>query len=271
MPDGGTLKFPEGAAHVTEEVVLNKNVNISGHGVTFEKMVSVDDAEVVLNNVVLTASGTSANDKAIALKVSGTKPFTLKNSIVNGSARTAVNIMTSGEVTIEDNTFDAGNQNIYNMIEFSISNARDITGAIIKNNTFKGELKNNGVCFYNLAEGAEINIVGNDFKDINVNNNPVRLSNPKNVSAVFNIKDNTYNYTSETSNADGYTGFMLLQDYTKDGVQDFSKFNITFDNLKRGSKHLTEKGTGIDQVFYVYDDQKGILADGVNDPTVSFK
>lgn len=252
-------------------MTVDKDMKIFGNGVVIEKLLTVNDAEVVLNNVVLSAPGTSATDKMPVLKVSGTKPFTMKNSTVNGSARTAVNIMTSGEVTIEDNIFDAGDKNIYNMVEFSISNARDITKAVIKNNTFKGTLKNNGICFYNLAEGAQIDIVGNEFKDIDVNNNPVRLSNPKNVSATFNIKDNTYNYTSETPSADGYTGFMLLQDYSKDMVQDFSKFNITFDNLKRGSKHLMEKGSGIDNVYYVYDDQKGILTDGSNDPTVSFK
>ena len=245
-------------------------MTIKGNGVKFEKSIVVNDADVTIDNVVLTAPGASASDKAIVLKVSGTKPFTLKNSVVNGTTRTAVNIMTSGEITIENNTFDAGSKNIYNMIEFSISNARDIEKAVIKNNTFIGELKNNGICFYNLVDGAQIDIVGNTFDNVNVDNNLVRLSNPKNVSATFNIKDNTYTFSSETPNADGFTAFMLLEDYSKkDDKQDFTKFNITFSNLKRGTKKLMEKGSGIDNVWYVYDDDAGIVTD--NDPVVTFQ
>lgn len=245
-------------------------MTIKGNGATFSKSIVVNDADVTLDNVVLTAPGASATDKAVVLKVSGTKPFVLKNSTVNGSARTAVNIMTSGEIVVENNTFDAGDKNIYNMIEFSISNARDIEKAVIKNNKFIGELKNNGICFYNLVEGAQIDIVGNDFQNVNVDNNLVRLSNPKNVSATFNIKDNTYTFSSETPNAQGFTAFMLLEDYAKkDEKQDFTKFNINFINLKRGSKKLMEKGTGIDNVWYVYDDDAGIVTD--NDPVVTFQ
>ena len=245
-------------------------MKIKGNGTVFSKGIVVNDADVTIDNVVLTAPGASASDKAIVLKVSGTKPFVLKNSTVNGTCRTAVNIMTSGDITIENNTFDAGSKNIYNMIEFSINNARSIEKAIIKNNKFIGELKNNGICFYNLVDGAQIDIVGNIFDNVNVDNNLVRLSNPKNVSATFNIKDNTYSFSSETPNADGFTAFMLLEDYAKkDEKQDFTKFNVNFTNLKRGSKKLMEKGTGIDNVWYVYDDDKGIVID--NDPVVTFQ
>ena len=114
--------------------------------------------------------------------------------------------------------------------------------------------------------------MGNVFEDIDVSNNPIRLSNPKNVSTTFNFKDTTYSFNSDTPNADGYTAFMLLQDYSKAGSkQDFSKFTINFDNLVRGSKKLMEKGEGMDKVYYVYADTQGILADGVNDPVVNFK
>ena len=89
---------------------------------------------------------------------------------------------------------------------------------------------------------------------------------------ISNIVDNTYNFTSEEPSADGYTGFMLLQDYSKtDQKQDFTKFTINFKNLKRGNKKLVEKGSGIDNVYYVYSDKENaILADGVNDPIVTF-
>lgn len=260
-----------GSASVNDEVTISKDMTILGNGVIFSKGLVVTDAEVVVDNVALNVTGADTSDKATALKVSGTKPFTLKNSSVSGTTRTAVSILTSGEVTFEDNTFSAGSQNIYNMVEFSIGNARDISKVTFTDNVFNGTLKNNAVSFYNLVDGAEIDFVGNTFDSFDVANNPIRLSNPRNVNAVFNFKNNTYSFNSETPDSRGYTAFMLLQDYSKNDGQDFSKFTINFDNLVRGSKKLTEKGSGIDNVFYVYADGKGILDDGTNDPVVSFK
>lgn len=64
---------------------------------------------------------------------------------------------------------------------------------------------------------------------------------------------------------------MLLQDYsTGENKQDFSKFTINFTNLKRGDTKLVANGEGLDRVYYVYDDQDGILDAGVNDPVVNF-
>lgn len=249
-------------------MTFTKAMKIVGNNSVFTKTVTVNEAEIEINNVTLTAPGASASETVPAIKVYGTQPFTLKNSTVGGSSRTAINIMTSGKITLDGNTFNAGDSAIYNMIEFSISNARDIENVSIINNTFVGTLKNNAISLYNLAEGAEIEISGNDF-NLTVNNNAVRLSNPKNVSANFILENNTYSFTTDT--AGDYTGFMLLQDYSKtDVAQDFSKFNISFKNLSRSGKVLTEKGSGLDRVFYVYQDTKGILADGENDPTVTF-
>lgn len=257
---------------IDEEVAITKDVVIEGNGAQFKAPFTVNDAEVVVNNAVFTATGKSASDTSgTVIKVSGTKPFTLKNSTVNGSARTAVSIITSGKIVLENNTFDAGNSAIYNMIEFSIGTARDITAAVIKNNKFIGTLKNNAVSFYNFAEGAKIEVSGNTSEGMDVANNFIRLSNPKNVNVAFTMKDNTYSYSSDTPNASGYTAFMLLQDYSKNDTQDFSKFKIDFTNLKRGTKAITENGTGLDQVFYVYKDGTGILERGVNDPVVTFK
>ena len=272
VPEGGKLKLTADTA-IDEELTISKSMKVIGNGAQINQLVTVNDADVELDNVVLVAPGEDASSKTPIVKVSGTAPFTMKNCEVKGAARTAVNIMTSGDIDIEGCTFDAGDQSIYNMIEFSISNARDINNVVIKGNTFKGALKNNGICLYNLAEGATVDISDNKFVDINVDNNPVRLSNPKNVAATFKVENNTYSFSSDVPNAQGYTAFMLLQDYSKSGapIQDFSKFDIHFKNLKRGEKVLTEKGTGIDQVYYVYMDQKGILPDGENDPVVTFE
>lgn len=247
-------------------------MKVAGNGVTFNKGVTIHDAEVTLDNVVLVASAETASKTAAALSVDGTKPFTLKNSTVNGVSRTAVSLKTSGKITIMDNTFDGGDKSIYNMIEFSISNAADITNAEILNNEFVGDLKNNCISLYNVADNAVIDIDNNSFKNISVDNNVVRLSNPKNNATTFNIENNVYTFSGRTPNAQGFTAFLLLEDYTAagKGKQDFSKFTINFKNLKRGSKKLTFNGEGLDKVFYVYDDQDGILAAGVNDPIVNF-
>lgn len=271
VPENGTVVFSTDST-VNEELAITKPVTVDGNGASFNKTITVSNAEVTIKNAKLIATARSNKTVTPAIKITGSKTFTLTNCQVSGTTRNAVNISTSGKVIVSDNTFEAGDNSIYNAIEFSISNAPDITDVTIENNTFNGTLGNNGISFYNIADNAHITIKNNTFNDISVNNNPIRLSNAKNNSAVFDIIDNTYNFTSEKPSADGYTGFMLLQDYSKtDQKQDFTKFTINFKNLKRGSKKLLEKGSGIDNVYYVYSDKEGILADGVNDPVVTFK
>ena len=271
VPENGTVVFSTDST-VNEELAITKPVTVDGNGASFNKTITVSNAEVTIKNAKLIATARSNKTVTPAIKITGSKPFTLTDCQVSGTTRNAVNISTSGKVIVSDNTFEAGDNSIYNAIEFSISNAPDITDITIENNTFNGTLGNNGISFYNIADNAHITIKNNTFNDISVNNNPIRLSNAKNNSAVFDIVDNTYNFTSEEPSADGYTGFMLLQDYSKTNQkQDFTKFTINFKNLKRGSKKLLEKGSGIDNVYYVYSDKEGILADGVNDPVVTFE
>lgn len=271
VPENGTVVFSTDST-VNEELAITKPVTVDGNGASFNKTITVSNAEVTIKNAKLIATARSNKTVTPAIKITGSKPFTLTDCQVSGTTRNAVNISTSGKVIVSDNTFEAGDNSIYNAIEFSISNAPDITDVTIENNIFNGTLGNNGISFYNIADNAHITIKNNTFNDISVNNNPIRLSNAKNNSAVFDIIDNTYNFTSEEPSADGYTCFMLLQDYSKtDQKQDFTKFTINFKNLKRGSKKLLEKGSGIDNVYYVYSDKEGILADGVNDPVVTFK
>lgn len=271
VPENGTVVFSTDST-VNEELAITKPVTVDGNGASFNKTITVSNAEVTIKNAKLIATARSNKTVTPAIKITGSKPFTLIDCQVSGTTRNAVNISTSGKVIVSDNTFEAGDNSIYNAIEFSISNTPDITDVTIENNTFNGTLGNNGISFYNIADNAHITIKNNTFNDISVNNNPIRLSNAKNNSAIFDIVDNTYNFTSEKPSADGYTGFMLLQDYSKtDQKQDFTKFTINFKNLKRGSKKLLEKGSGIDNVYYVYSDKEGILADGVNDPVVTFK
>ena len=165
VPAGGTLFIPAGTAAIEDTVTFNNDITVKGNGVAFEKSVVVSDAAVTFDNIKLVATGANVNDKTPAIKVNGTKPFTLKNSEISGTTRTALSIMTSGKIVFENNVFDAGDKNIYNMVEFSISNARDIADVTFKNNTFKGpclsfslEMSNKQVLqrFYSYMTGVAV-------------------------------------------------------------------------------------------------------------------
>lgn len=267
---GETLSIPAGTI-VTESLTIDKDITIEGNGATFTASISISSANVVINNANLTYEGSGKSDKTAIVSTTGATNFTLTNSTVSGSTRTGLSLTTSGEVVLDGNTFDAGDGKIYNMIEFAIgSNKPNLAGATISNNIFTDVLGNNAISFYNVADGAVINIEGNAFNKIDTDNNPIRLSNVKNNSATFNIKNNTYSYNSDE--ATEYTGFILCQDYTKSSgtEQQFNLYTINIENLKRGDTLITSNGEGLDRVWYVYEDGTGILAIGENDPVVNF-
>ena len=266
VDDGGKIVLSE---DIAEAITIDKPVTIAGNGATLHG-VTVTNAAVTIDDVTLAVSGESNKDTAVhAIAVTGAEDFTLVNATVEGTCRTAAKLATSGKVTIEGCTFKSDVQSIYNMIEFSISNDPDITSVIMENNTFEGETKNNLISFYNLAEGAEVKLSNCQMTGVSTNSNVLRISNPKNASAVFNVENCTYKYSSTTTT--DYTGFVLFQDYAASGdKQDFSKIQLNFTKLYRGSKKVTSNGTGLDRVYYIYDDQDGILADGINDPIVAF-
>lgn len=260
---------------VADTLSVSKSMTIAANGATFSAPIKVTSGNVKIDGAKLVASAasTAAKNNAPVISVTGDGDFTLTNSAISGTSRTGVSLGTSGRIVVEGNTFEAGSKSIYNAIEFSIGDkAADISKATVKGNTFTGTLGNNAISLYNLADGAEVNIEKNVFKDFSVNNNCVRLSNPRNVSATFNITDNSYSFTSETPSADGYTAFLLLQDYSKKDTprQEFGKFTIHVKNLTRDGKKIAAKGDGIDKAYYVYSDQNGILSDGVNDPVIDF-
>lgn len=275
VPDGGTVKLSKSDV-VSDAITLDKDVKIAANGATFDAQILVKGGNVTVDgaNMVCHAASVASKNNTPAVKVTGTGDFTLTNSTISGTSYAGISLGTTGTITVSGNTFEAGNKQIHNAIEFSIgASAADITKATVKGNTFKGVLKNNGICLYNLADGAQVEIADNKFLDFSVDNNCVRLSNPKNATATFDISNNSYEFDSETPNADGYTAFLLLQDYAKAGAarQEFGKFTINISGLTRSGKKLTAKGEGIDKVYYVYCDQSGILADGENDPVVNFK
>lgn len=272
VKDGGTVKFSSSDV-VDAPLEISKSVRLSANGATFTQPIKVTGGNVGIMgaNLVCSAASTAAKNNAPAVTVTGDGDFSLENCRISGTSRTGLSIGTTGHVLISGNTIDGGSKKIYNAIEFSINSGADISNAEISNNVFNGTFANNGISLYNLAEGAQIDIKGNLFDKFSVDSNCVRLSNPKNVSAAFNLLDNKYNYTSETPNKDGYTAFLILEDYSKAGSkQDFTKFTINVSNLVRNGNKLSARGDGIDKTYYVFDDKSGILGEGVNDPVVNF-
>lgn len=91
MPENGTLEL-DPATPVTEPITIDKPLTVDGKGATVDSIV-VNDAAVTIDNVT-----------ANSVTVTGTKDFTLTNSIVSGEP----SISTTGKVTLTGNTFKDG-------------------------------------------------------------------------------------------------------------------------------------------------------------------
>lgn len=245
--------------------ISTNNAVLDGRGLTYTNgTITVTAANVTIQNLTF-------GDKA-ALVVNTTGEFTLtgctftptttyakgSNNQTLTSVRTAVTLNV-GEAVVTNNTFNGVTNGYYNAIEFGINgDGNNLSHATITGNTFNSAIQNNYFNFYNMTEGATIDIESNHFLLANKGSNAIRISNFRNVSAVtFNVKDNEYSY--ENASAESiYEGFILLQDYSKTDSQNFSGITININNLTSPSNAT--------QLFYVYDNQDGIIT--TNQPIV---
>ncbi len=246
-----------------DQTISENNVTLDGSNLSFTNgklMVTADN--VTIKNLTF-GDGTS-------LIVTTTGKFTLtdckfepstvysNSSGVSSGVRTAAYIKAKDAV-ITNNIFGGIDNGYYNAIEFGINNDTDLASATISNNQFTKTIQNNYFNFYNLAENAVIEIDDNQMLLANKASNGIRISNNKNVSATFNVDGNTYSYSSSSTESE-YEGLILLQDYAKgDEKQDFTKIKINITNLTSPSDAK--------QLFYVYDDQGGII--NTNQPALS--
>lgn len=245
--------------------ITEDNAVIDGNGKTYtDGTITVSAANVTIKNLTF-------GDKA-ALIVNTTGKFTLTgctftpNTVYTAKTTTApaLGIRTAvwlnvGEAVVTNNTFNGVTNGYYNAIEFGINgDGNNLSHATITGNTFNSAIQNNYFNFYNMTEGATIDIESNHFLLANKGSNAIRISNFRNVSAVtFNVKDNEYSY--ENASAESiYEGFILLQDYSKTDSQNFSGITININNLTSPSNAT--------QLFYVYDNQDGIIT--TNQPIV---
>lgn len=241
--------------------ISTDNAVLDGRGLTYTNgTITVTAANVTIQNLTF-------GDKA-ALVVNTTGKFTLtgctftpttaytkgSNNQTLTSVRTAVNLNV-GEAVVTNNIFNGTTDGYYNAIEFGIGTAQnDLNKATISGNTFNSAIKNNYFNFYNMTANAVIDITGNHFLLAKKGSNAIRISNFRNVSGVtFNVNNNEYTYANDSDESQ-YEGFILLEDYSPEGdtVQDFSGITININNLTSPSNAK--------QLFYVYDDQDGIIA-----------
>ena len=244
----GDVTYSADDAKIENLVYTSGTMTVTGANVTIENVTFGDNAALVVNT---TGDFTLTNCQFA--------PHTEYGKDGNVGVRTAVYLKIGGTATVTNNTFEGVDNGYYNAIEFGIGDDHSLKNATISGNTFTKTIKNNYFNFYNMQEGAVINITNNQFLLANKSSNGIRISNNKNVSATFNLDSNTYTYAATSADSE-YEGLILLQDYSKKdaGTQDFTKITINITNLTSPEDAK--------QILYVYDDQDGIIQ--TNQPVV---
>ena len=244
----GDVTYSADDAKIENLVYTSGTMTVTGANVTIENVTFGDNAALVVNT---TGDFTLTNCQFA--------PYTEYGKDVNVGVRTAVYLKIGGTATVTNNTFEGVDNGYYNAIEFGIGDDHSLKNATISGNTFTKTIKNNYFNFYNMQEGAVINITNNQILLANKSSNGIRISNNKNVSATFNLDSNTYTYAATSADSE-YEGLILLQDYSKKdaGTQDFTKITINITNLTSPEDAK--------QILYVYDDQDGIIQ--TNQPVV---
>ena len=242
----------------TGDLTITKdNAVIDGNAMTYTNgTITVSAANVTIKNLKFGDKAALIVNTAEKFTLTGCTftPGTVCDSETLKPVRTAVKLNV-GEAVVTNNTFNGVTNGYYNAIEFGINgDGNNLSHATITGNTFNSAIQNNYFNFYNMTEGATIDIESNHFLLANKGSNAIRISNFKNVSGVaFNINNNEYTYEN-ASDESQYEGFILLEDYSPEGdtVQDFSGITININNLTSPSNAK--------QLFYVYDDQDRIIA-----------
>lgn len=245
LPANNTGDFTiseEGAVlNGTDVTYTNGTITVNAANVTIKNLTFGDKAKLVVNT-----SG------KFTLTGCTFAPQTVYNKATELPVRTAVKLNV-GEAEVTDNTFEGVTNGYYNAIEFGIgANNNDLKAATISGNTFKSAIANNYFNFYNMTNGAQIDIVNNKLLLAEKSSNGIRISNFRNATGVtFNIDRDEYTYATDSADSE-YEGLILLQDYSKDSaVQNFSDITLNVTNLTAPESAK--------QLLYVYDDQDGII------------
>jgi len=254
LMSSGSLKSGDSIV-VDADVVFDEDFTFKGDGITLR-------SNGATFNGVLTAEGKDinitgfnfacTNDETDAyaakgtamVKIDGTATITGCTFKPTGKYYNAINA--NGNLTLESNNFEACEDNVYNLIEFSQREDQKIANVEISYNTFaKGASKNNTISMFQFEDGATINILNNiwDYAA-----NAIRISNySKAIGVIINCVDNEYKETSE----DEYAGFLLAQGTEQN--KDMSGITVNLIRLVGPNGNtVTKNGTGNDQVWYTY-------------------
>lgn len=266
--EGDMIVLEEGV--YDQELTIDKPVIINGDGkAIITSKVQVTSSDVTITGCIFEADSTlTENDRIVHVTGSGAFSFS-NNTIKVGETklRTPVLVQTTGIVNISGNTFEDPNTMVYNWMEIgNLATLPIASGSKFNFNTFVGTPSNNNISLYAFEEGAEIEISGNTF---DYSGNSVRISNITSAKVKFIMNNNMY---KDTSAADDYiySGFILFQDYsTEDDIMDFTSMEVHINNLigPGGKKMLVNVPNTVDQIYYVYDNQDGIITE-TNQPQI---
>lgn len=254
-----------------QNFTINKPVVLNGNGeTTITSKVTVSTGNVCITGCNFKIdSGLKESEKII--EVTGNGPFSFSNNSIivdNVKIQKAITVNSTDSVNISGNTFIDLNESIYNWIEVGL-NGMIASGSKFNNNTFIGKTRHNQFSLFAFDDNAEIEISGNTF---DYSGNAVRISNKTSSKVKILINNNSYNETDMSDNYI-YAGFLFFQDYSSgSNVMDFTCMDIEIDNLigPGGKKMLKNIPGTIDQIYYVYDNQDGIITDK-NQPNIVLK
>lgn len=267
--EGDMIILEEGV--YDQNLIINKSVIINGNGkATINSKLNITAGDVTITGCTINAPST-LTEKEHLIEVGGTGAFSFSGNTIRVSdtkLRTPILIHTNGVINITGNTFDDPGTLVYNWLETgSTINHPIATGSKFNSNTFIGSPTNNVISLYTFEDNAEIEISSNTF---DYSGNAVRFSNVTSSKVKIIMNNNEYKEVS-TSDDCIYTGFMLFQDYSKEGeLMDFTVMNIQLTNLigPGGKKMLKNVSGTANQIWYVYDNQDGIITDK-NQPNIT--
>lgn len=223
---------------------------------------SVDVSNSTANSVSIATTAIDGNVTIDGLTTTG--------SITTNVSNAAISVTTNEDVVITNSNIG---QSGYNSIEIGLAASSVPKSVLIKDCDFTGNLSNNAISIFALADNAVVNIENCHFASVS---NVFRWSNRTNATGVvFNIKNCTWDSIEPREK---YRSVFLLQDYTSanaDAVytNDFfnsTKLTINFIDcvgtdgepvvLGANETAADRFGTGDGKLVYLYADRIGKIS-----------
>lgn len=216
---------------------------------------------ITINNSIFDAQGADKKAKVYGITLNGAEDILIKDCEFKNQGYSSILNHCAGNVSVENCVFNC--ETVYNPIEGSqsVSNGN----VEVKGCEFKGAPGNNFINFYQFKDGSK-HVISNCKFSGNTGNNICRVSNRTNAVTEISFENCDYVYVAGTP--DEYTGFLLCQDYTKG--QDFTKVKVSIDNVTCNGKRIVDE-PAVGSLFYVYDNEQGIITGQDNDPVVTIK